>query len=83
MWVGEHDYGYLAIERPDSPVLLVEPKVSLGRVLVLVRAAKTAAQPERVVVGPPARFSNSVSTVSLMIAVSDATVTLLKLAIAP
>ena len=55
--------GYLVIERPDSPILLVEPEVSLGGggVLVFVRAAETAAQAERVVVGPPATFSLSVS----------------------
>ena len=61
--------GYLAIERPDSPVLLVEPEVSLGgggEVLVfLVRAAKTAAQAQRVVVGPPVQSFPPVTTNAL------------------
>ena len=57
---------YLAIERPDSPILLVEPKVSLHEILVFVRAAKAAAQPERVVVGPPA-ISSSVFPVAASI----------------
>ena len=58
--------GYLAIERSDSPILLVKPEVSLAEVLVLLRTAETAAQAERVVVSPSAQFSVSVSTASLM-----------------
>ena len=46
--------GYLAIERSDSPILLVKPEVSLAEVLVLLRTAETAAQAERVVVNPSA-----------------------------
>ena len=60
------DDGYLAIERSESPILIVEPKVSLREGLVFVRAAKTAAQAERVVVNvgprPPAKISIRVST---------------------
>ena len=48
--------GYLAIERSDSPILLVKPEVSLAEVLVLLRTAETAAQAERVVVNPSAQF---------------------------